>query len=264
MAMTDRHAARERGNVLLFALLVMTTVIVGSVGIGSLILSSLQQTKTIDSSVIAYYAAEAGVEHALFVARTRGVLPASVATPEPLGNGASWTRTVSGNEDVIYLTVKEDTVAEVALYDPDAATAATAIASVGISWDDGCSGCSVLQATLVGWDPGGPISWDPNAQTYNYAGGSAAISLGSPAKLYKLRLLARNADLDHVAVRAYDDAASQIPIPGRVRVEATGEFIDVRQLLVATMPRRIPLSGIFNFVVFSECSLVKGGPISCP
>jgi hypothetical protein len=26
----------------------------------------------------------------------------------------------------------------------------------------------------------------------------------------------------------------------------------------------VPLSGLFDFVVFSECSLVKAGIISCP
>lgn len=254
----------EHGNVLLFALLVMTTVIVGSVGISSLILSSLQQTKVMDSGVRAFYAAESGIEDALYAGRKSEDLPATVSVPVALPNQSSWTRTVAGSEDVLYFEIPEDMLIEVTLYDPDDITAATGIASVGVEWSDACDGCSLLRTSMVGWDPGAPVSWDPNAQTFTHGGGSAAISLGSPAKLYTLRLRAMNADLTGVSVRAYDSGGGQIPIPGRVKVTSIGEATNVRQVLNVTMPRRVPLTGIFDFVIFSECSLVKGGDASCP
>src|SRR5688572_19684164 len=71
-------SAPERGTVLLMALIVMTGVVISSVGMGSLILSSLQRTRVIDNAGVAYYAAESGVEEALFLARRSTALPAAV------------------------------------------------------------------------------------------------------------------------------------------------------------------------------------------
>lgn len=258
-----RREGDARGNVLLFALLVMTTVIVGSVGLGSLIMSSLQQTKTMDNGIVAYYAAESGVEDALYVGRKGGGdLPVDVTDPVTLSNGASWTRTVASAEDVLYFELAKDTGTEITLYDPDDIGAASGIARVTVDWDDSCEGCSMLRASMVGWDPGSPVTWTPNAQTFTYGGGTASISLGG--KLSKLRLRAMNADLENIRVRAYDADGGQVPLPGRVVVDAVGDIANVQQKLTVTMPRRVPLTGIFDFVIFSECSLVKGGPASCP
>ena len=42
------------------------------------------------------------------------------------------------------------------------------------------------------------------------------------------------------------------------------DLAGVEQKLLVTLPRQTPLSGVYDFVVFSECSIVKGGSISCP
>jgi len=266
-----------RGTVLLMALVVMSGVVISSVGLGSLILSSLQQTRAIDSASVAYYAAESGVEEALFTARHRnaagqladgeGVLPASVAGPQTLTNNATWTRVVTGRESIIYAgTIPQDSLVEVALYDPDAPTTSQDIGRVQIDWSDPCGGCSVLHSSLVGWQSGGPIIWDPNAAvalyTWNAAG--ASITLADPSRLYRLRLGAKKAAMQNVQIRAYNGSGAATTLPGRIRIDSTGSFGNVKQKLTASLPRRIPLAGIFDFVVFSECSLVKGGAVSCP
>lgn len=257
----------ERGTVLLMALIVMTGVVISSVGMGSLILSSLQQTRVIDNASVAYYAAESGVEEALFRARRSAALPAAVGTPQSLANSATWTRTVTGREAVIYAgTVPQDSLLEIALYDPDAPTASQNIGTVIVEWDDACSGCTVVQASLVGWLSGGPVVWDPNASTtlHTWDADGIEIPTADPNRLYRLRLAARQGDLQNVQVRALDGGGSPTTLPGRIRIDAVGAFGNVRQKLTATLPRKVPLAGIFDFVVFSECSLVKGGPISCP
>lgn len=272
-----RATCAERGTVLLMALVVMSGVVISSVGLGSLILSSLQQTRAIDSASVAYYAAESGVEDALFTARHRdaaghladgqAVLPANVSAPKTLTNNATWTRAVSGRESVIYAgTVPQDSFIEVALYDPDAQTTSQDIGRVQIDWSDSCGGCSVLQSSLVGWQSGGPVIWDPNAATalYTWNLSGASITLADPNRLYRLRLEAKKAAMENVQIRAYNGAGGATTLPGRVRVDAVGSFGNVKQKLTATLPRRVPLAGIFDFVVFSECSLVKGGAISCP
>ncbi|KPJ85498.1 hypothetical protein AMJ57_02855 [Parcubacteria bacterium SG8_24] len=253
-----------RGAVLLLSLLVMFSVIIAAAGLSSLILRSLQQTRTIDNAMLAFYAAETAVEEALYYARESGELPPSHSDLQMLSNGSGWSRQVSGTELALTPVIPQDTVYEVALYDPDQETVATDITTIEMDWTDDCGDCSVLTATLVGWLPGGSLLWEPNAATYNYIGGSASLPLGPSNRLYKLRLRAQRADIQMNYIKAYDGGGALVPLPGRIKIDAIGEYSDVRQQLSVTLPRRAPLAGIYEFVIFSECSLVKGGPISCP
>jgi hypothetical protein len=244
--------------------MIMSSVIVTTTGLTAVILSSLQQSRAIDNAIVAYYAAESGVEESVFRLRRDGVMPPSSASPQSLANNSAWTVTVAPSEPVVYAgNLTQDSFTEIALYDPDQPTTATNIASVSVTWLDDCLGCSVLEAAMVSWLSGGPIAWDPNAATYRFTGGSATLSAAS-GKLYRLRLMARSGGFQNVQVRAYDVAGAAVPVPGRVRIEAIGAFSTVRQRLTAVMPRELPLSGLYDFVVFTECSLVKGGTVSCP
>jgi hypothetical protein len=261
-------AAAQKGTVLLLALLIMTSVIITSAGLGSLILSSLQQTRIIDNAMIAYYAAESGVEQALYQTRRLAAPPGTVAS-QVLGNGASWNRIVAGSERTIYATIPENSLYEVALFDPDAEDSAltTPIRVIEVNWPAACDGpCPILHATLVSWQPQNPIIWDPNAVVYKFTAPPALLTLDTN-KLYKLRLRAEKNDMEQVRIKAYQDdgLTQEADLPGRIVITSVGEHVGVRQRVVASVPRRTPLSGVYDFVIFSECSLIKGGAgISCP
>jgi len=261
-----RSGKKASGVVLLLSLLVMASLVVSAAGMSSLILNSLQQTRVVDNALVAYYAAESGIEQALYEFRKDGVLPEDITTPESMTNGATYTRDVTGTEPVIYLTIPQDSTAEIALYDPDQPISETGIDSVRIWWNDDCSGCSVLHSTLVGWLPQSITGFDnvTNNYPWNPSSPTAGISLGGQNQLYRLRLRADNATMKDVEVRAYDASNNDIDLPGRVRIDAHGSYVDTEQRVTVTLPRQVPLSGVYDFVVFSECSLVKGGPISCP
>lgn len=257
---------RAKGSILLFALLVMAAVMIGSVGLGSLVMNLLQQTKAVDQSLIAFYAAETGIEESLFNARKTGNLPGSY-TDRTVTGGSTWSSVVSDTKAVIYATIPKDEFIEINLFDPGDPTFATDIAKVRIDWNDSCGGCSVLRASMVSWLPGAPIAWMPNAETrtYDFMVKPAEIMTGPPNKLYKLRLRSRNATLESVEVKAYDVGGEPVALPGRIEIDVTGEYGDTRRRLLASMLSGAPLSGIFDFVLFSECSLIKGNrPISCP
>lgn len=263
----NRTVTRERGAVLLLSLFVMSGVTIAAVGMSALIIGSLQQSRVIDNAIIAYYAAETGIEDAIYRARLTGNLPTSQSSPQFLSSGTSWTRAVTDRESVIYAgAIPEDGTYEIALYDPDAPTAAQNIGRVLVTWEDDCSGCTVLQANLVGWTSGGAVLWDPNAETSLHTWNASGVSLTmpDPSRLYRLRLHALEGRMRNVQIRAYDGSNAQTTLPGRIRVDSVGSYANVRQRITATMPRNVPLSGIFDFVIFSECSLVKGGAISCP
>lgn len=242
----------------------MSSVVVASIGLGTLILGALQQTRAIDHSIVGYYAAESAAEEAMYQAKLQDALPTTVSTPQQLTNGATWTRTVTGAEQVVYLTIPRDQFAEIALYDPDAETQGTSIARVDVTWSDECSGCTVLTASQARWPAASPFTWEGDTTTFQYAGGLASMSVDGANKLSRMRLRADKGDMQDVQVRAYDAADQPLPIPGRIKIDARGSYGGVIQRLTVTLPRRVPLSGLYDYAVFSECSLVKGGPISCP
>lgn len=273
----------RRGTILLLALLVLSSVVIASSGLSSLILNSLQQARIIDSSIVAYYAAEGAAEEAVYYARktTLGetweadltVVPGSAVR---LQNGATWYRIVSGKEQVVNTLIPQDSFYEVALYDPDqeGALLADQISVVRLDWsNDPCAEeddiCPALIITMVKWDPLSD-QWSEDALTsWRFAsdanGATSTQYLNiAPSYLYKMRLRAEDGDIKDVMVRGYDEGGQAVDLPGRVRIDAYGNFGTTRQHLAVRLPRRTPLSGLFDFAIFSECSLVKGYPISCP
>lgn len=233
---------------------------------GALILNSLQQTRIVDNSLVAYYAAESAIEEGLFRFRRDGDPPGAVTTPQVLDNGAEWTRQIETAEPVIYMTIPKDSLAEVALYDPDEPIETTTIKSVKVWWNDDCGGCSVLHTTLVGWLPQAISEFESTTYryTWNPASPTVTIPLGGLQQLYRLRLRADGGTMEDVEIRAVDASGADVDLPGRVKIDARGHYVNTQQRLTVTMPRQVPLSSVYDFVVFSECSLVKGGPISCP
>ncbi|MBU1029454.1 hypothetical protein KKE28_04595, partial [Patescibacteria group bacterium] len=109
---------QSTGSVLLFALLIMTSVIIGSIGLGTLIMDLLQQTRITDSSILAYYTAESGVEQSLFNARRTGQIPDSYSEDEAnqLLNHTEWWGTVTGTTEIIYTDISQDDFIEVNLF----------------------------------------------------------------------------------------------------------------------------------------------------
>ena len=65
----------NQGSILLLAMLVMAGVVTVSLGTTTLIIAEIQQSVKLDQSVVAYYAAESGVERSLFQARKKQFEP---------------------------------------------------------------------------------------------------------------------------------------------------------------------------------------------
>lgn len=261
-------AARERGTVLLMALIIMSGAVISSIGIGVLIQNSIQQSRVLDNSMVAYYAAESGIEEAIYAARRSDTTPASVSAATVLDNGATWSRTVATSESVVYAgNLIEDGIYEVALYNPDASINALDIDSVKLTWADSCAGCTVAETSFITWNAGSPVIWNPNVTVLRNTWTSDGVTLSVPdvTKLQRLRITSKGGDISNLQIRAYNASGVQTTVPGRLKIDAIGRFANASQKLTATLPRTVPLSGIFDYVVFTECSLVKGGPSSsCP
>jgi hypothetical protein len=300
----------------MFSLLVLAATMIAAVGLSGLIITSLQQTKTLDRATVAYYAAESAVERAVYEVRRPEAAdapwPLSVPHPSNPGlteirmpNDSAWTRDVDIEEEEIRLAIPENSFFEINLFEPSEPLGKLSginpdyadIARLQVTWGeegvicDPLGGvCPKLHAEWVRWDAndlGVDDSIQVFSQLYLANGietvmvpplvGDLSISLDrlagvegvtEPLKLddyaYRLRLRAEGGDLRDVTIRAINTFGDQVPIPGRIKVEAYGKYAGITQKLTVRVPRRSPLSSLFNFVVFSQCSLVKGYSISCP
>ncbi len=273
------------------SLLIMSGVLIVGASLGTVSLLTLRQGRTIDDSVLAFGAAESGVEQTLYQLRRLGTDTADLndneaddSDPEfsgpPMANGSGWTRALSSGETVIYANIPRDKSYEVVLWDPENPSAGAGVESMRFSWDDDCGGTSGLEVLAAGWNPSAPGSFAPVVGIH---GNSPALTfLRDPVRVvdneftsllaYRVHLRAKNCDITDLQISAYsaDNAESGagilVDIPSRVSITSNGAFGVSRQAIEAKLPRLNPLTGAFDFVVFSQCSILKNVavPSVCP
>lgn len=271
---------RAKGSVLLLALLVMSGVLIVGASLGTISILSLRQARVIDDAVIAFAAAESGAEQTLYQIRRVGATSAALnASPDhddslvtsgvPMGNGSRWSRTLESTETTIFASIPKDRSYEVVLWDPENPSAPAGADSLTFAWDDACGGTSGLEVLATGWDPGASGGFNPSiafhgdspALTFLHVSPKVIDNDFTPGKAYRVRLRAKNCDIFNLGITAYsaDNASGvQVPIPSRLAVESVGTFSTARQAMELKLPRLQPLSGAFDFVIFSQCSLLKG------
>ncbi len=272
--------AKPSGNVLLLSLLIMSGVLIVGASLGTIAVLNLRQARVIDDSIFAFGAAESGAEQTLYQIRRVGTSLSTLnANPShtssttysgvPMGNNSGWTRSLTASESTIFTTIPKDRSYEVVLWDPETPASPLGIESMTFSWDDNCGGTSGLEVLATGWDPAAVGGFNP---TIAFHGDSPALTFlrATPrvidndftaSKAYRVRLRAKTCDISNLAITAYsaDNAGgTQVQIPSRLAVQSTGTFGTARQAMELRLPRLQPLSGAFDYVIFSQCSLLKG------
>jgi hypothetical protein len=276
----QRSAAQRRGSVLLLALLIMSGVLIVGASLGTISVLNLRQSRVIDDSVVAFAAAESGAEQTLYQLRRAGTSTstlndfdadtsgADVSGP-PLTAGGRWSRDIVASETTIFASIPKDRSYEVVLWDPEAPATPAGVESLTFAWDDACGGTSGLEVLATGWDPTAIGGFSPSIA---FHGDSPALTFlrlvpkvidndFSAARAYRVRLRAKVCDIFNLAISAYsaDDAGgTQVPIPSRIAVTSSGTYASAKQAMELRLPRLQPLTGVFDYVIFSQCSLLKG------
>lgn len=250
----------EQGSLLLMSMLILSGIVTAAGTVGILTLQNLRQAVNVDQAGIAYYAAESGVEDGLYELRKKETAVASLSASGALSNSATWARSVINTSPTLTKTVAQNDFWEVNLYDPDASLSplSAPIKSVRLAWTG--AGPEWLEAGVTAWNTSGDIL-PPETQLFSSASNPALINLQDlTSVLYRLRLKALYGDLTDLTITAFaalNGAGGGVNIPAQLEVTATGSFNDVKQALRATMPHRAPLSGVFEYVIFTEDSLIK-------
>lgn len=142
----------QQGITLIMALLVLATVTGIALAIASLVVREVVQSKNLDNAIVAYYAADAGMEEALLKIKTnrlvtpedpgltqRAGFAATVADLDnddnlPIGTAKYSLAAVEG-PDVLLASIPKDDFAQVDLFSPDAPRVAEDVKRIGIFWE---------------------------------------------------------------------------------------------------------------------------------
>jgi hypothetical protein len=238
--------------------------------------------------LIAYYAAESGVEYGLQTikeARANGTtlnqlkLALQNYTPADLPNGSDWTLADTTTNEAYQITfLRKNQSVVLDLYDPED-PAAGGFESFWVEALDAnpSSSPAWLEVAYIPWtiDLGtGLLDWDDTKVTKRLRS-IFETQPNSPAPFtdivvnenYRVRIKALYDDLKNVKITAYTDnqpfdncdpvSVCQKPIPNRVFLKATGRSGQNEVGMSASVPWQVPAAGLFDYVLFSEDTIDK-------
>ncbi len=260
----------QKGSTILMILLIIGTVTPISLFISRIILNSLLTSRNIDSSSVAYYASESGIEKNLYAIRkddygVEYLKTDSFYNSGSLGNNSTWYLDLdecTGSKSEINISeIKKDNSYQVDLYNPDDSLTSQNIRSIRIIWEG--DSASKLEVTWSSWKNGN-FTANTNKRFFGNAESPVIVNLSTiennAANIYRLRLKALYNNINNITLKAYsldDGLGEQTNIPSIITLKSIGEFSNNKQAVQVEMPRRSPVSGIWDFVIFSQEDIVK-------
>lgn len=255
------------GNVLLLSLLVLSGMMIGGIAAGELALRGVRSAKNVDNGVVAYYAAEGGIEDSLYHERKTSPPPGAHDT-FTLSNGASVVRTSSSGEPTLFTSLVRDSFIEFNLFEEKDLSVPSGIEALRISWDDACEGTSGIELSYAEWTAAESVVWPGTFTKFRYSHTASPVTHTALVsdRGYRVRVQATSCDIQNVVINAFGDDAATIPqdIPSRITFTSNATYLGAKQALLVRTPRAAPLSGIFDYAIFSECSISKDGVPVCP
>jgi hypothetical protein len=92
------------------------------------------------------------------------------------------------------------------------------------------------------------------------------LPTGGTPVAYRVRFRGLGGRVGTLSVRAASDldGKNEVDFPSRIRATVVGAMGSARYATRVELPSSFPLAPVFDFVLFSECDIVKGGAITCP
>lgn len=238
----------RRGYALLLALVIVSAVLSAASALSRIVLSEIRQTRELVNSIQAYGEAESAAEETLFLVRNSESLKAaqdrlpSGVTVEEVAEAQYFT---IGDSDFISLPIPVNQ--NRGLVQPRITEWTPNPECVASSW---------IEVTTISWNQNSPAGTDPfQVRRYPFSRESdfAAVSgsdiIQFPAGIpTEMRVRALFCGIERLGIAG---------IPGRLRVVSSSNEKGVRQTIETYIPQRAPVSGLFDFVIFSEEEIVK-------
>jgi hypothetical protein len=263
------HRSFNRGSTLLFSLVIMATILIVSVAIGQIVYIEINLVKANNETIVATYAAESALEQGAYrVRNSNDTIGALSASKTFALNSASYTRLATSTEGSLVLRpLLKGLTRGFDFYDPDNASSdySGKRESVKITIDS-CDGSEWIE---IGYQSVNTVTWAlGNYQKVRYNCGASAspvtiynddIQADLAYRLYIRYVQGNPSSLSRVMVTGCtgNGGAGTCSLPGRVDITATGSYRKATRFMDLTMPRISPITGIFDYGLFSECSIIK-------
>ncbi len=246
----------KRGSVLLLALLLLAGVSAASLSVSRNAIDELVAARNLSTATSATYLAETGLEQGLYFLRKTTMPLVNFPATGTLNAGTqlgTWARTVSVDavSSLPPRDLTQNSTWQLDLYDPDDVSFTQTFArSVQLSW----TGTGWLEVSWAGWHDG---TWTPaTVKQISPAQTNMIVNFSSPdneqATLFRVRFKALRGNITGLIVSGIGGN-----LPTDVTIKATGTVGQTRQAVQAKLPRQSPLSGLYDFVIFSQDSLIK-------
>lgn len=249
----------QRGNVLIYALLIIAAILSTTIVISNLVQSSIKQMRFIADAQAAFYAAESGMEKALYSIRKNDVLPEN----NDCGVGPECEIEINDKEVAeLSLNLTMNDSVQFDLFNPNDNSKTAGIESISFEWD---TPSAWLEMSIVGWQVGSAIElpkWASGTEIENlpvqkflYSGGEAINNFVSANKNYRVRVKALYNEARRLRIKLFasdDLMGGQKPFLNFLKIKTIGTSAESTQTIRAEMPRYAPLGGLFDYVLFSE------------
>ena len=206
----------------------------------------------------AHYAAESGVEKALFTIRKTDNLPATGDCGLANQNCTVEVAEQAISELKLDLAVNQTVQFDLAKTDNKFGAG---VESVGLAWDQGIARLEVTGVELAGAN----IIHVPAAGTTPvvknlFGGGFASVNMFGANKNYRVRIKALYGDAKNLKIKLFsldNQLGKQLPFSNFLKIKTEGTQGEANQNVSVDMNRYAPAQGIFDYVLFSEEPLVK-------
>jgi hypothetical protein len=274
---------KQEGTVLLMALMVMSGLVLAGFTLGSIVINELRQSRQLDQAIVAYYAAESGAEKLIFSWRDthNDTLFSNPVCNE--ANTIGWTCSMSTAQPITQLnfSLKQMEVEQIPLYLPNSLNTPSKAESMKIYWQDANitnTDEPWLEITLLGWDASdSSVNWEDQFDGKEIVKRVFTCSNAAPdvpdcdvviindfnsTDSYIVRIRPLFDSVNNVKTIFYTqpdapDGDELVLSPFIKRADFTGTFAGIKQGIRVQFPVVSPLASMFDFVLFTEESLLK-------
>lgn len=263
--MSDKFL-NQSGSIMVISVLLMSIMSVVAFGLSTVIIKQVDFSRNFDYALLAYYGAESSMEQTLYDARKRDLV--ILEDGGTLTNDVEWSRIIDPvQEELTFQEILENRFVQVDLFDPDdvlcESVATTGIEclweSMIVTWE----GTGSIETTVTRWDTGEIVSFgvdDIEEEEYLAASSPWILNDLESYNNYRLKIKAVFGDVENLTLTLYDQdngSGEIVAVPNYLTIRGEGEYRSNKQALSVRVPRKAPLSSLYDYVLFSEEDIVK-------
>lgn len=251
---------------MVISVLIMSIMGVIVFALSTSVIQQIDFSQNIDNATLAYYGAESSMEQALYDARKLNII--HLQDSGEFSNNVTWKRTIDPTQEFMqFKKIPKNTFVQVDLFDADdpscSSVETTRIAcdweSMNLEWE----GDGTVELTITSWVADSVIDYNPEQYTeVRYISATTPWILNDleSGKNYRLKIKSLLDDISLVTLTLYaeDNAIGDIvSIPNFLTIYGEGSYRHNKQALTVKIPRKVPLSSLYDYVIFSEDDIVK-------